>query len=85
MVFASTVPLQNVCALPNTLAQDVSKCPVQNKSPFAVSLKSAKWVAIDGAKIQESSIRVCQIECCNIFGFGNIALSSSVSNNTQPN
>ena len=41
------------------LAQDVSKWSVQSKSTFSVSLKSAKWVAIDGAKIQESSIGVC--------------------------
>ena len=41
------------------LAQDVSKWPVQSKSTFSVSFKSSKWVAIDGAKIQESSIGVC--------------------------
>ena len=46
------------------LAQDASKWPVQSKSTFSVSLKSAKWEAIDGAKIQESSTGVCQIECC---------------------
>ena len=46
------------------LAQDASKWPVQSKSMFSVSLKSANWVAIDGAKIQESGIGVCQIECC---------------------
>ena len=50
--------------LKTALAQDVSKWLVQSKSTFSVSLKSAKWVAIDGAKIQESSIRVCQTECC---------------------
>ena len=41
------------------LAQDVSKWSVQSKSTFSVSFKSSKWVAIDGAKIQESSIGVC--------------------------
>ena len=41
------------------LAQDVSKWSVQSKSTFSASLKSSKWVAIDGAKIQESSIGVC--------------------------
>ena len=41
------------------LAQEVRKWPVQSKSTFSVSFKSSKWVAIDGAKIQESSIGVC--------------------------
>ena len=42
------------------LAQDASKWPVQSKSTFSVSLKSANWVAIDGAKIQESGIECCK-------------------------
>ena len=64
MVLAQIKKWRYCLLFKKALAQDVSKWSVQSKSTFSVSFKSAKWVAIDGAKIQESSTGVCQIECC---------------------
>ena len=59
MVLAYLTKWRYCLLFKKALAQEVSKWPVQSKSTFSVSFKSSKWVAIDGAKIQESSIGVC--------------------------